>query len=237
MTTGRLEITGILARLLADRGPDPREYAARLAALDPAELVAAALAGGEEVAEKLTTDSYRHSNGFDKISFPATGGSAVRLRVHIWPAGVGRGCGGLPPDVHDHRWSFASRVLVGSIVNEIYTAAPAPDGGYRHYRHTEAGARSHRLDYTGRAELALTGADTCERDCTYVMPPEVLHLVRPAGAGIAATAVLELAPVRQVTQVYVSAGRPERDALVRLPRFSAGVVRTKLRELHRLLAA
>jgi hypothetical protein len=237
MTAGHTTILDTLAQLLADRGPEPREYAARLAALDPAELVESALTAGGDVLELFTTDSYRHSNGFDKISFPATAGSQVRLQLHIWPAAAGRDSAGEPPDVHDHRWSFASRVLVGSISNEAYAATPAPGGRYLHYRHTEAGARSHRLDYAGRAELVLTGVDTCRRGSTYVMPPQTLHLVRPAGGDIAATAVLELAPARQVTQVYVSAGRPGRDAFVRLPRFSVSEVRARLRELHRLLTA
>jgi hypothetical protein len=236
MTAGNAAILDTLAWLLAEHGPDPEEYAARLAAVDPAELIASALASGD-LFEQFTTDSYRHSNGFDKISFPALDGSAVRLRLHIWPAEAGRGRGGLAPDVHDHRWAFASRVLAGSIVNETYTATPSPGGGYRHYRHTEAGARSHRLDYAGRAELTLTGADTCPLARTYVMGPDILHRVRPAGGGVAATAVLELAPIRQVTQVYVDAGRPRRDVIVRLPRFSADAVRARLRALLALLTA
>jgi len=128
-----------------------------------------------------------------------------------------------------------SRVLVGAIVNEIYDAAATPAGRWRHYRHTQAGARSHRLTFVGRADLTRIGAVTCGRGETYAMGPEVLHRVVPAGGGIAATAVVELEPIRDVTQVYASSDRPETDSMVRLPRFPAHVVLAKLRALHALL--
>lgn len=57
---------------------------------------------------RATKFAYRHTNGFRKITLFKSGDCCLRL--HIWEPGEERA-----ENVHSHRWSFASRVLLGAI--------------------------------------------------------------------------------------------------------------------------
>jgi hypothetical protein len=72
-----------------------------------------------------TSVSFLHPNGFLKISL-GTDDLGRRLYLHVWRD---TGC---DPNIHDHRWRFASTLLSGSLVNTIFELSPCagddPDG-------------------------------------------------------------------------------------------------------------
>jgi hypothetical protein len=62
--------------------------------------------------------SYLHANGFDKIILISNQLPFYKLRLHIW-----NGLGGpseLRGHIHNHRWSFASRLIMGKARHDLY---------------------------------------------------------------------------------------------------------------------
>lgn len=64
--------------------------------------------------------SFHHPNGFQKIPL-ATKLDGTRLFLHVWNDQY------RDPDVHDHRWHFASRLLYGRLVNHLYDITTGAD--------------------------------------------------------------------------------------------------------------
>jgi hypothetical protein len=58
--------------------------------------------------------SYRHPNGFVKIPLAQHSSTGMRLTLHVWDDNYVDG------DIHNHRWPFSSRILLGSLTNILY---------------------------------------------------------------------------------------------------------------------
>ena len=59
---------------------------------------------------RLAGLSFSHPNGFDRLVIASDPDSGARLRVHVWWNG-GRTTGA--GHIHNHPWTFASRILAG----------------------------------------------------------------------------------------------------------------------------
>ena len=71
------------------------------------------LLADEQALQAVAARSYVHGNGFVKVVLLDEHGH--KLRLHIWFAGSA-----CEENIHDHRWSFASHVLVGTLNSEIW---------------------------------------------------------------------------------------------------------------------
>src|SRR3712207_3875044 len=121
MKSRRAGIEELLSRFLSDLDPsDPGASAQRLADLNIKSLIELCLNDNdtERLYEKMSEESYKHSNGFDKISLPRVPSSPIRLRLHIWHPIRHEGSP-TPGDAHNHRWPLASRTLVGDLRNDL----------------------------------------------------------------------------------------------------------------------
>jgi hypothetical protein len=136
------------------------------------------------------------------------------------------------PDVHNHRWAFASRVLAGSIRTVTFDARPSEDGRYAHYRHSQIGRIGHEFAFVGRAELTASGSLTTRQGGAYVMRPDTVHQVTPIGAGESVTAVIELPAIRGRTDVYVVTGEKETGTTELIRPFPVNVLRDKIASIH-----
>ena len=65
----------------------------------------------------VVSRSYAHPNGFRKIVV-ATSDDGMRLRVHHWSSEDTD-----PSNVHNHRWSLASAVIVGQLHSALFADA------------------------------------------------------------------------------------------------------------------
>ncbi len=74
------------------------------------------------LAEVSATASYEHPNGFDKLVLAALP-SGHKVVLHAWPAAPA-GRARADANVHNHRWHFATRVLLGSYSFTEYEDAP-----------------------------------------------------------------------------------------------------------------
>lgn len=89
-------------------------------------LVSALLSDREELV-RLAALSFRHPNSFDRLVV-ASNEARPRIRVHVWWASDEGGA----EHVHNHPWSFASRVLVGQLAFETYRVLQATDARLCH---------------------------------------------------------------------------------------------------------
>jgi hypothetical protein len=196
-------IQDLVRHLDADQiGPAQR----RLQVFDAVELLEISTdVGNRHLVDAMCADSYIHANGFYKISFPYSQDSPVRVRLHIWP---GDDLMDNEPDAHNHKWSFVSKVLAGKLTHDVLHVSPG-SGEYHHYEYKRVG-RGHQYIHSGIAELELRRVEDAPGGIVYSMDARTVHRVRPEECGYTATLVVELAPARAQTDIFVThGGKPE----------------------------
>lgn len=175
----------------------------RLQAFDMVELLGTSTdVGNRHLIDAMCADSYIHPNGFYKISFPRSHDSPVRVRLHVW---LGDEFANQEPDAHNHKWSFASKVLIGKVTHDLLHVTPGP-GNYHHYEYKRVG-RGHRYTRSGTVELQLRRVEAAPKGIIYSMDSRTVHRVRPDESGCTATLVVELAPARTRTDIFVANDR------------------------------
>ena len=196
-------IQDLVRRLDADQ---IRPVQRRLQAFDAVELLETTTdVGNRHLIDAMCADSYIHPNGFFKISFPHSLDSPARVRLHVW---LGYAFASQEPDAHNHKWSFASKVLIGKVTHDVLHVSPGP-GNYHHYEYKRVG-RGHRYTHFGTAELQLRRVEATPKGIIYSMDSRTVHRVRPDESACTATLVVELAPARTRTDIFVAnGGKPE----------------------------
>ena len=125
--------------------------------------------------QSIARRSYRHGNGFLKIVLLENG---YKLRLHIWLPGTP-----CEENVHDHRWSFASTVLCGSLRSELFAyLGEDPAGEFREFRYEQRQAKP-----VGRARLLRLSTEVYRAGDAYCLPREVLHRIAHHGENLVAT--------------------------------------------------
>jgi hypothetical protein len=151
-----------------------------------------ALARDERWLEAAGALAYDHANGFLKVPLAEAGGARVRL--HYWPGGV-RG----EENVHDHRWDLASRILAGTLENEVFATCQRAKGGLvaRGYRYVKAapGLGAEVVDVGARA-LRRVRRQALGPGEVYALPHTTLHRIADSGSGPTITLMVQSAPVR-----------------------------------------
>ena len=196
------------------------------------ELLEAVIAEPRDL-RRVARRSYIHPNGYDKVVLVSAKSAAVpyELRIHVWrPDSTGE-----MPDVHNHDWDFASRVLCGELSCEEY--APHPDGeAQERYLYLRSQKGAFEIRYQGMARLRVVRRYTLHAGDTYAMDRMVLHRVRGHSGQITATVILQGPTGHLASEVY----RSEAHAGIRpgsspiLP-IDPGALTERLRELLSLL--
>lgn len=143
---------------------------------------------------EVSARSYQHGNGFLKVVLIDRG---YKLRLHIWQAG--QPC---EENIHDHRWSFASTILMGELHSEIWRDVPADQAAdlitpeYVYHAATASSA-AYKQDI-GMARLTRAAHVAHRAGQAYVMPELRLHRILNAGTATVAT-MMCTAPTGQGT--------------------------------------
>lgn len=151
------------------------------------------VAGDSGLLDAVASRSYRHTNHFDKIVLVDSGAClGYRLTLHLWR----------PPylreevedeQIHDHRFSFWSRVLVGRIVFQNY-ARDATGALFDEYQYIpeRLGAATVGNYYinVGRSPLLETGRSGSRVGEAYYLPYHRIHRVRLSRSEMCCTIVL-----------------------------------------------
>ncbi|MGB9088377.1 MAG: hypothetical protein WCC29_02175 [Pseudomonas farsensis] len=129
----------------------------------------------------------------DKITLHGLGFIQVQLqgeqRLHVWHPELPRRSCFEHSAIHDHRFSFMSRVLVGTQINHSYTMQPDDDGEFVLYLHEgkrqAGGGRPWTPD--GRAQMLRKYTDFIAAGGDYSTVAYDYHRTEPGGDGKVAT--------------------------------------------------
>ncbi|WP_447778365.1 hypothetical protein [Pseudomonas chlororaphis] len=129
----------------------------------------------------------------DKITLHGLGFVQVQLegnqRLHVWHPELPRRACFEHSAIHDHRFDFVSRVLVGTQINHVYSIQKKHDGDFVLYLHegkrTANGGRPWTPD--GRADLTPVVSFEVQAGKDYDSTAYVYHRTEPSGDGRVAT--------------------------------------------------
>jgi hypothetical protein len=161
----------------------------------------------------LATSSYDHPNGFEKLVLhEAPSGQKVALHVW-WPATKGTT---EDSNLHDHRWHFATAVLVGGyrFVEYVERSTPHHDAElvYKHSYESPAQDGRYRLELLGQCRVARSSQRKLGRGDVYVLRCDVIHRISPSPTEPTITLFVQGAPVQQRTRIYSPTARAIGDA-------------------------
>lgn len=128
------------------------------------------------LAHLIARRSYWHSNGFAKLVLAEDTATGIRVRLHAWldpTAAVEE------PNIHNHRWEFASVVLGGSGL-EVRDFQVDRSGTSHHafaYRRPSAGPSV--LEPLGSAELLESSCSVVGPGTVYTCGTDEFHRTRP----------------------------------------------------------
>jgi hypothetical protein len=126
------------------------------------------------------SESYIHDNGYDKIVLFQDETTKMKMRLHIWHPLLVPGIRRMRQNVHNHRWDFASIVLLGCIDQATYRFSKEGEAGeeFFHYRYYARGSKEHYdLEELGKAHLVSLGSERLRAGELYCVKNEVLHRV------------------------------------------------------------
>lgn len=155
----------------------------------------------------------------EAISLHGLGFVQVKLgggqRLHVWHPDLPRRHCHEHSQIHDHRFGFESRVLVGTQVNDVYAAyeTGVQSGAYLPPTHQAYLHEGERLP-TGnrpwipcdRLWVGRVSSETVEAGGTYHMLPYVFHATRPGGDGRVATVMTKVGGGERGSRSLVSLG-------------------------------
>ena len=137
---------------------------------------------------------------------------------------------------HNHRWDFASLVLLGNLRELVYSVSDHGEH-YFHHRYYARGQKEHYdVDFFGEAILACTGSRELSRGDVYCTPNDILHSIEVSGNTFAATLVLTCENVKwETNDLYAPTPlAPTLDAIPS-PSLPPEIAETKLKELSSAL--
>ncbi len=170
-----------------------------------------------------------HDNGFYKLTLGKAPGSVV-LRAHIWfeDQHLHRGDG----NIHNHRWSFASRILQGVMTTVSFEVGSGGDLSVQH--HTYTPGADPEIRYIAPARLRQVSSETfADGDC-YYLEASTVHQAQPRPGLTTVTLVARSEAEREYADVYATRHLPEAPGQPTfLPR---NVVAREIRRVHGLLS-
>lgn len=127
----------------------------------------------EDHLAEIARQSFAHPNGFDSIPLENSHPSH-RVRLHVWWPDAPL----VTEDVHNHAWSFGSRLLSGALTFQTYR--PAEQGTpYFHYPWRLGGAFAYDSTGVDTVTLAAVLDATFAENTHYTFDLNELHRVAP----------------------------------------------------------
>ncbi|WFB06199.1 hypothetical protein LRS74_03420 [Streptomyces sp. LX-29] len=188
--------------------------------------------------------SYAHPNGFSKIVLAS--GPAHRLRLHIWWRREGPD-GDEAPNVHNHRWDFASTLISGGYRYQQFTPLPArsssapraeaaPAREFHAYSYASADdSSSYSLVPVGVQRLECVFDAHMAAGTGYELSADVLHRVIGDRRATTASLVFQGRDRRSTVDVYAERALAH-GAAIALRRRSPGELAEELTRLLGQLA-
>ncbi len=182
-----------------------------------------------ERAARLARSSYLHAFGFAKLVLLEQPG-AFKLRLHDWPRGADES------DIHDHRWSFGSKVLRGGYHFEEY--ALARGDAWHCYRYLPTRGRGHfELEGLGTRDVQLMRRGRVSEGAVYCLGSQTPHRVRAHASEPTLSLVLQGPDVKESTVVLTKSARVAQPAAkIEVERLDGARYRRCLERIRRRLS-
>ncbi len=121
----------------------------------------------------VSSRSYRHDNGFDRIEIVSSVDPEYALRLHVWWGSETS----VKERIHGHPWEFASMVIAGELQFEQFIEAPSgkPVSVFYYSRPVAKGV--YTLTPAGEAHLKPILRASMPRGTRYGARREMLHRV------------------------------------------------------------
>ena len=175
--------------------------------------------------------SYRHINGFDKIVLYSSGDNLFKLRLHIWwptKAAYSR------EHIHNHRWDFATCIVLGSYKLETYIQSKEGEPAYLYSYWSPEDQSTYKMIPRGHTRAKKMFDADVLKGTIYQLEHSVLHRVTQLTKSGTVSLVLQGPPLKKTTRVLTN-------SLVLNPssmpaeRFSVTSIVTKLERCLNLL--
>lgn len=188
------------------------------------------LCGDEALLAECARRSTAHPLGFDKVILLDR--RDYQLQMHVWwPTRDSRP----HEDIHDHRFDFASTVLLGRLLAETFDVG---GDGASMARYTQRSSTSHG-DYQFRHEdyvpTRLVHAGVLPAGSAYFLDSHMLHRVVVDEKDLVVTLFLRLWSERDTATVLISPGLPAKPANLEKAQMGQEELRTKIRVLRAAL--
>lgn len=183
----------------------------------------------DESLARCARGSVAHPLGFDKFTLLST--PSYQLKLHVWwPDASSRPV----EDIHNHRFDFASAVVVGFLQSEVFRMAPTGAPVVRYSETNDVDQGRYGFVEDGFAHIGLSQRHSIGPRSVYFTTADVLHRVFTPARDVTATLFLKLSPVRCETTVLVDPALPKRSCRVRQV-YSSADVAARFHEFLRLL--
>jgi hypothetical protein len=148
-------------------------------------------------------NSHRHAHGFTKLSLYRSRSTGFTIRLHIWWSGE-RASDDSP---HEHRWSFYSRLLSGSLRIRNFAELPSGAGDqsalWHRYQYSDASSEgSKTVCADGVASLSVASEYVLHAGASHTLLHTEPHQVFGRSGAVAATLVVTAPPARDYSNVY-----------------------------------
>ncbi len=151
--------------------------------------------------EDLASESYAHPNGFTKVPVFEQG-LGERLAIHLWHPSRDPSLR-IASQVHDHRWSFVSQVLLGELVHEEYVESDIGEDVVLFSYRSPRGRDAFSLTERGARRLEAVAEARFSRGSRYRLEHDICHRAT-AVAGSTASIVHQAQPAKENSLVYRS---------------------------------
>jgi hypothetical protein len=177
------------------------ELVSLVRSLSPKELVddlRKHLADDTQFGRHVQSHASMSPNGFLRL-YLAPKQSSCQVRLHVWQETHFRS---REPDIHNHRWPFASRVLCGRLRVDEFIEDTEGELILFRYRHQPSETLvGFRLESDGLARLRKAGERSLGTDAVYFTGEDALHRTTPETA-VVATVLAEGLALSRATTVY-----------------------------------
>lgn len=138
--------------------------------------------------DQLTKHSYWHSTGIFKLVLWKPQGNTPEVRIHIWSQRSRDFSATHVDSIHNHRWDFASQILTGSFVKELFITESTDNNDHQQFRFESQGrGQPNRITHVGDVSIKTSFKTTIDRGRNYFLNSRTLHRITPSTNDTSAT--------------------------------------------------
>lgn len=179
----------------------PENYLSTLYKLSEKECIVdflKSIRNDENRLNEISSQSYLHQNGFNKLILSSNFDLGWRLRMHIWQTNY---CNN-DLDIHNHSWNYASVIVLGKLTNEIYRVSKDGENYYHHIYTIDNIKSESSLKVVGVENLIIDNSITYKARDIYYQTQDKLHRTFPSGKKPTVTIVVQQKGKGNFSDVY-----------------------------------